>query len=113
MLHREMRRGLILGLCLVWIAAFTGANGVAAPTMRCQRAHMPCCPPAGHGDHQCSAVRCQPQIFQKSEAPLATHPPFRDASSCLPASRRAAAPPRKLVPGSSFSVFRLKDDLRI
>jgi hypothetical protein len=83
--------------------------------MHCQVGHMPCCPASGHSDAHCSAIRCAPQIFQKPEAPQAAHSPASAAGLLLPVVRRTATPLRELLSGLSrpFSVFRLKDDLRI
>jgi hypothetical protein len=76
---------------------------------------MPCCPMSGTSNAHCSVVRCEPQNFQKSEAPQANSAPARSGGLLLPAVRSAAPFTRELVSGLrySFSVFRLKDDLRI
>lgn len=114
MVVRRIRNSVVLGLCMVWVTALLCADAAAAPIMSCHR-HMPCCPISDLGGAHCSAVRCEPQIFQKSEAPQATPPPAPTAGSPLPVLGQLAPAPRELVAGlrCSFSVFQLKDDLRV
>lgn len=105
-----------LVLAGVWLVSLA-VNAAAMPAMRCERAHMPCCPASGHGGAHCSAVQCEAQSFQKPEnRAIAEAPAWRSENFGQNAETNPEGSGlRALHTGLRYraSVFLLKDDLRL
>lgn len=105
-----------VALAAVWLMSLA-VNAAEMPAMRCERAHMPCCPVSGHNGAHCSAVRCEAQSFQKAENRASVEAAaWRSENHQEVAETNPVRPARReLHTGLRYraSVFGLKDDLRL